>query len=122
MKENNVIYLNEKEAKRILKDMDLVKTYENIFVKESWNIVDRIYDKYSNKFGNPLAKFFDSYVTDLEHLIYKDEFETRLYGYNNVEDAIRDNLENWPKYIILAGLSHWIYTKMEKIEAGISKK
>ena len=54
MKENNVIYLNEKEAKRILKDMDLVKTYENIYVKESWNIVDRIYDKYSNKFGNPL--------------------------------------------------------------------
>jgi len=122
MKENGIVYLNEKEAKRILKDMDTVKMYEDIFVKESWNIVDRIYDKYSNKFANPLIKYFgESYVVDLEHLIYEDEFETSLYGYDNAEDAIRDNLENWPKYLILAGLSHWIYTKMEKIEDGISK-
>jgi len=122
MKENGVIYLNDKEAKRILKDMDTVRTYESIFVKESWNIIDRIYDKYSNKFANPLIKYFgESYVVDLEHVIYENEFETRIYGYNDVEIAIRENLQNWPKYIILAGLAHWIYTKMEKVEANIKR-
>ena len=106
-----ILYLNEAEVKEILKDMDVVKA------SDSWEEVDKIYDKYSTRFAEPLIKFFgEDYVVDLEHDIFNSEYNSNIYGFKDPEDGIRRSLNDWPKHLVLGGLAHWIYLKMEELE------
>nr|DAU32527.1 MAG TPA: hypothetical protein [Caudoviricetes sp.] len=107
----DVIYLTDAEINEILVDMDVVKK------SNDWSEVDKIYDKYSNRFAEPLVEYFgEDYVVDLEHNIFDSEFDMCIYGFKDPEDGIRKTLNDWPKYLILGGLAHWIYLKMEKLE------
>ena len=106
-----IVYLNGEEITEILKDMDVVKA------SNSWEEVDKIYDKYSTRFAEQLIKYFgEDYVVDLEHDIYDSEYNSNIYGFGNPEDGIRKSLTDWPKHLILGGLAHWIYLKMEQVE------
>lgn len=102
----NTIYLSKKLGKEILKDMDTV-------VKStSWEEVEKIYDKYSSMFAEKIQPFFgeDGSVA-LEHDIFNYEF--RCSPIERIKQGIE---EQWPKYTMVGGFAHWVYTKMEQLE------
>lgn len=101
--EKEVIYLTNEEIQEMRKDIEFIQE------SKSWDDLDKIYDKYSDKFSGPLVEFFGEYVTDLEHEIWQNEFWSD-------EDTFLRTFEYRPKYIVLGGFAHWAYLQMEKLE------
>jgi len=101
--EKEVIYLTNEEIQEMRKDIEFIQE------SKSWDDLDKIYDKYSDKFSGPLVEFFGEYVTDLEHEIWENEFWSD-------EDTFLRTFEYRPKYIVLGGFAHWAYLQMEKLE------
>lgn len=103
----NTVYLSKKMGKEILKDMEFVMN------SKDWNEVDAVYDKWSNRFSEKMQPLFgeDGSVA-LEHDIFNYEFATSPI--ERIKQAVE---EQWPKMTVIGGFAHWLYTKMEELDA-----
>ncbi len=102
----NIIYLSKRMGKEILKDMEFVMN------SKSWDEVEKLYDKWSNLFSDKMEPLFgEDGSVSLEHDIYNYDFH-----YSPIERIKQAVEEQWPKYTVIGGFAHWLYTKMEELE------
>lgn len=102
----NTIYLSKRMGKEILADMEFVMN------SRSWDEVDKVYDKWSNRFAEKMQPLFgEDGAVSLEHDIYNYDFH-----YSPIERLKQAVEEQWPKYTVIGGFAHWLYTKMEELE------
>jgi len=103
------IYLSKRMGKEILKDMEFVLS------SKSWKEVERVYDKYSTLFNKKMEPLFgqDGSVA-LENDIFNYEFH-----YSPIERFKQAIEEQWPKYTVIGGFAHWVFTKMEELEEEV---
>lgn len=101
-----VVYLSKRMGKEMLADMEFVMN------SKSWSEVEKVYDKYSTMFAKKMEPLFgeDGSVA-LEHDIFNYEF--RCSPLERINQAVE---EQWPKYTVIGGFAHWIYTKMTELE------
>lgn len=105
------LYLNEKEAERVLKDIKFIKTAT---VKDGSKI-GKLYEYYSDKFGKKMSPFFgDEGSVALEHDLYDYHFKF------DPEKRFRiAAVERWERYLVIGGFAHWIYLKFEELKEEV---